>query len=337
VKRIALGAAFALAAVALAAAATRDAWLPFAALRWREGADVEVVATGDEPRELLAYRFTEPPRPFTLLLKAGTARIRGGLPPEEAPGPPVSLRFEPTSPAFHFGVSRVVWRIVAATTGDDPEVAPRVRDETDGAARRLVGRAFTVRIGPHGEVAIDAPPPADPSEERLLEAIERVFAVELAPPLPTVPVGRGAHWTAHRTRPLGVATEVDWAIDLTLADVDADAVDLRIATALSADPQPAPPTPGSSANAVIDQVDGRLAGQVVRSTREATPLHSDLELDAVLGLTEVGPVGPSADGERSHGYKLVVRSHEAMQADALGPIEGQQREHPDAGATRGSP
>ena len=321
-KRFALGAAFVLAALALAAAAARDAWLPFAALRWRGGADVEVVAAGDEPRRLLVYRFTVPPRPFTLLVQAGMARVRGVRQAEEDYGPPLALRFEPASSTLRLGVSRIVWRIAAASTGDDPKVAAYARDATDAAGRRLVGRELTVRIGPHGEIAIDAPPPADPLEKRLLDEIERVFAIELAPPLPAVPVGPGAHWTAHRMRPLGVATEVDWAIDLTLADVEADSVDLRVATAFSADPQPAPPTPGLSANAVIDQVEGRLAGRIVRSTREATPLRSDLELDAVLGLTDVGAVGGVAhEDERIQGSKFVIRSREAMQADALGPIE----------------
>ncbi len=95
---------------------------------------------------------------------------------------------------------------------------------------------------------------------------------------------------------------------MTLTDLaEGGSVDLAVATAFSADPQPAPPTPGLSASVVIDQVEGRLAGRIVRLTDEATPVYSDLDLEAVMSLTEVGAVGPLTDDDRSHGYKLVLR------------------------------
>jgi len=290
-----------------------------------------VSAPGDEPRRILAYRLAAPPRPFTLLTQAGMARVRGVLQAEEEYGPPLAVHFEPETSAFRFGVSRITWRIAAASTADDPKVAAHTKLATERAAQRLVGSRFTVFVGPHGESAVETPTATDLLEQRLLDEIERVFAVELAPPLPREPVGRGAHWTAHRVRALGLAMQVDYAIELTLDDLDTDGFDLGVMTTFAADPQPPPPTPGLEANVVVDQVEGTLAGRVVRLTGEATPVYSDLDLEAVMSLTEM-PIEPGdeerepTDEERRRGYRLVVRSREVMQADALGPLDWEHLE-----------
>jgi hypothetical protein len=320
-RRVLAGVASAAAALGVAAFATRDAWLPFARLRLGTPIEVELIGAGDEPRKILEYRFEAPPRPFTLLTQQGIGKVRGVLQAEEEYGPPLALHLVPESNAVRFGVARVVWRIDAARASDDEKVTAHTRQATDEAGRRLVGRRITVCVGPHGETVVDVPVPTDLLEARLLGEVERVLALELAPPLPRVPVGRGASWKARALRPLALAAQVEYASLLTLSDFDDDGFDLAVATTLSAAPQPAPPTPGVAVPVVIDEVEGSLGGRIVRLTREATPVYSDLDLEAIMSLTEVAATGSEpTEAERKRGYKLVVRSREAMQADTLGPL-----------------
>jgi hypothetical protein len=66
-------------------------------------------------------------------------------------------------------------------------------------------------------------------------------------------------------------------------------------------------------------------------TGEATPVYSDLELEASMSLAVTGEAEPTpTEEQRLGGYKLVVRAREAMQADALGPLEWDEAESRDS-------
>jgi hypothetical protein len=51
-----------------------------------------------------------------------------------------------------------------------------------------------------------------------------------------------------------------------------------------------------------------------------TPMKADLSFEAVMSLTPSTSDGEPTEEDRRHGYRLVYRTREMMQAAQLGPL-----------------
>jgi hypothetical protein len=300
----------------------QSAWLPFARLHWGRTGTVALLDPGAGPRRLLRYAWSAPPRPFTLLVQRGMARIRGVLQVQEDYGPPTAFHLVPEESVVRLGVARVTWKLGAASTTSDEKVTPEALRATDAAAQRLVGRQLVTYLGPVGQTEVDVTYPSDVLDRRLLEEVVRVLELELAPRLPDAPVGPGARWQTTHSRKLALAESVQCTSVFRLTDVEPDSIDLDVTLSVSAEPQHPAPVAGVTDPVLIDRVEGTLEGRIVRLLGEPTPVLSDLSLEAGMSLTQIeANQREPTDEQRRTGYRLVVTSRESMKADALGLSE----------------
>ncbi len=199
-----------------------------------------LTTAGAAPRVVLRFRF----RPGMTQTVAVTTDV--GVTETEPQGPqtvdppPVvqTLQFRVDSVATD-GTARITFRVTKADVGRGNALS-----ETEAAAYRnalqsLVGIRGSGQLSPLGqfEVAdLSVPAGVGPSVRSQVDTLRNQVS-NLAPVLPSEPVGVGASWTAETTTSLGGAT-VSQAVSYTVTAVDGDHISYRSTSSATASRQP---------------------------------------------------------------------------------------------------
>ncbi len=290
----------------------------------RRAERVVVLASGDEPRTLLRYNHTRAPQPFMSVSQRGLSRVMGVVQQAESYLPPLSVQWTEPRMQVYFGSSRIAWRIGAGTTTiDDEKVDAKTREQIGGLLAKVVGSELVVWTSPSGWVHVQTPPATSPDAQRLLDELAALLEASLAVPLPAVPVGKGAKWTASISGPEMLAAKVTHAFEYTLSDTEGDALEIEVKLSYSADAQPAnAPGAPSKERFVIDNVTGEGIGRTVLMLGEATPVRSDFASQIEMSMTreEEDKAAPTTE-KKLPGHFLALKRRAFLQATRLGPIE----------------
>jgi hypothetical protein len=287
---------------------------------------VELLQPGAAPLTPLRYQQALPPRTFRLVVQSGIYVMRGILQGEDSYLPTVVTSWDNIGEPPSAGQEPCArWRLASAEVlpeKDKKKVPATVVDATRRVVSALVGREVTTCVGNRGGLRLTMPEPADASQRQLLDIFAQAFELEFTVPLPREPVGVGAKWRVRRPLPLAVA-DATYQLDYELKNVAAKGIETAVTIAFSGEPRRVKPTDPSVAlrtPVVVDQIEGEGHGELYSMLGEMTPMRMDLSFEAVLSLTPSTSDGAPTEEERRHGYRLVYRTREMMQAAQLGRL-----------------
>ena len=287
---------------------------------------VEVLEPGAAPLAPLRYRHGQAPRAFRLVAQSGIYVMRGVMQGEDSYLPAFVTSWENAGEAPSSGQDTCArWRLASAEVlpeKDKKKVPTTVVDATRKVVSALVGREVTTCVGNRGGLRLTVAEPADASERQLLDIVAQAFELEFTVPLPREPVGVGARWRVRRPLPLAV-DEATYQLNYELKNVAEKGFETAVTMTFSGephrvklkDPSVVVPTP-----VVVDQVEGEGRGELYSMLDEMTPMRVDLSFEAVMSLTPSTSDGEPTEEDRRHGYRLVYRTREMMQAAQLGPL-----------------
>jgi hypothetical protein len=228
-----------------------------------------VVDAGAEPRYALRYH------PSAGAQQTMTFRMDMGMTIDgvEVPIPTMTMdAVQQVLAVADDGTVSMRMSFTRASAEPTPDLTPEQHAQVQGMLRRYENVGMSSKMSVHGQVYdVEVDPGTPPDIAKSFEQIQMAFQA-----LPAEPIGRGARWKTHGTKPIeGNAGTIGFDGTYEALEVDAEHIRIRAEVVLSSDASSAAHVTGNAhGESVVDLRTFRSEGSVVMYIESSADGHT---------------------------------------------------------------